>query len=139
MALRIPPSLLMTAALLAGATLASGASRLMQREQSKQADMLRAVVLTGGDPLRGKSLFAARGCGACHAVSGDRAATGVVGPPLGKLAPRAFVAGRQPNDPSHLIAWVQHPQTIEPGVGMPDAGLSDQEARDVAAYLYTLR
>jgi hypothetical protein len=26
-----------------------------------------------------------------------------------------------------------------PGVGMPDMGIGEQEARDITAYLYTLR
>jgi cytochrome c len=136
---RIPARAVMTAALLGLATLASVASLLVQDHQSKAQDASRATVLTGGDPKIGRQLFEGRGCGACHAVSNGRRATGLVGPPLGKIATRAFLAGHQPNDRAHLIAWVQHPQTIEPGVGMPDAGLSDREARDVAAYLYTLR
>jgi cytochrome c1 len=63
----------------------------------------------------------------------------LTGPPLAKIATRAFLAGRQPNDPAHMIAWVRRPQAVEQGVGMPNSGLSDQEARDVAVYLYTLR
>jgi cytochrome c1 len=66
-------------------------------------------------------------------------ADGQVGPALDKVARRAFLAGDQPNDPTHMIAWVQHPQAMRPGVGMPELGLGDQEARDLAAYLYTLR
>ena len=139
MAPRIPASAIMTAVMLGLAAVASGASLAVQRHQSKTADRARAVVLTGGDPEVGRTLFQARGCGACHALAADRSATGLVGPPLGKIATRAFLAGRQPNDPDHLVAWVQHPQGIEPGGGMPDPGLSDAEARDVAAFLYTLR
>jgi cytochrome c len=139
MAPRIPASLMMTVALLGLAAVASGASLVVQKHQSTAADEARAVVLTGGDPKTGRGVFDHRGCGACHAVANDREATGLTGPPLAKIGVRAFLAGRQPNDPGHLIAWVQHPQAIEPGVGMPDPGISDQEARDIAAYLYTLR
>jgi cytochrome c len=68
----------------------------------------------------------------------DRA-DGLVGPPLDKIATRAFLAGRLANNPANLIRWVRHPQAIEPGNGMPDPPISDQDARDVAADLYTLK
>jgi cytochrome c1 len=68
----------------------------------------------------------------------DRA-VGAVGPPLDKLATRAFLAGTQPNDAAHLEAWIQHPQAVEPGVGMPEMDVSPSESRDLAAYLYTLK
>jgi cytochrome c len=139
MARRIPASAVMTAGLLGLAAIASVASLVVQKHQTQVRAESRAAVLTGGDPTIGRKLFDARGCGACHVVFDDRRATGLVGPPLGKIATRAFLAGRQPNDPAHLIAWVQHPQAVEPGVGMPDVGLSDSEARNIAAYLYTLR
>jgi cytochrome c1 len=35
--------------------------------------------------------------------------------------------------------WIQHPQQVAPGNGMPDLGISDIQARDISAYLYTLR
>jgi cytochrome c len=38
-----------------------------------------------------------------------------------------------------MIRWVQTPQAIDPKGGMPDMGVSDRQARDIAAYLYTLR
>ena len=44
-----------------------------------------------------------------------------------------------PNDPHHLVRWVMTPQEMKPGTAMPDLGLSEQQARDVAAYLYTLQ
>ena len=38
-----------------------------------------------------------------------------------------------------MMKWIQHPQTIDPQNVMPDLGVSDQEAKDIAALLYTLR
>jgi cytochrome c1 len=52
---------------------------------------------------------------------------------------RTFIAGEVPNTTENLIKWVRSPQSIEPNTAMPNLGLSEQEARDVAAYLYTLR
>jgi cytochrome c1 len=43
------------------------------------------------------------------------------------------------NTPDNLTRWVRNPQQIVPGNAMPDMGLSEAEARDVTAYLYTLR
>jgi cytochrome c1 len=61
-----------------------------------------------------------------------------VGPPLAGFARRRFIAGRVPNEPEELVKWIRHPQGIKPGTAMPDLGVSDQHARDIAAYLYTL-
>ena len=44
-----------------------------------------------------------------------------------------------PNTPQNLVRWIRDPHEIEPRTAMPNLGLSDPEARDVAAYLYTLR
>jgi cytochrome c1 len=43
-----------------------------------------------------------------------------------------------PNSADNLVRWIQHPRTIEPKTAMPDLGVSNQDARDIAAYLYTL-
>jgi len=96
-------------------------------------------VETGGDPARGEKAIADRHCGACHVIPGVRGARGVVAPPLTQFALRTYIAGRVPNTPSNLVAWIRNPHQIDPGNAMPALGLSDPEARDVAAYLYTLR
>lgn len=88
---------------------------------------------------RGKKLIIAAGCGSCHTVPGIYRARGMVGPPLYFFSRRTMVAGELPNTPDNLVRWIQHPQSIEPKTAMPDLGLSEQQARDIAAYLYTLR
>jgi cytochrome c1 len=93
----------------------------------------------GGDAGRGESLVARVGCGGCHVVPGMAAARGVVGPPLTGFGGRLYVAGMLPNTPENLVAWLKDPQSIVPGNVMPALGLDDQQARDIAAYLYTLR
>ena len=40
---------------------------------------------------------------------------------------------------SHMVKWIQHPQAVDPKNVMPELGITDQEARDISAYLYTLR
>jgi len=50
-----------------------------------------------------------------------------------------MIAGELPNVPDNLVRWIMNPPAIEPGTAMPDLGLSKQQARDIAAYLYTLQ
>jgi cytochrome c2 len=93
----------------------------------------------GGDPRSGAALIATYGCTACHQVPGIALATGTVGPPLAGFARRAYIAGRLPNRPMMLTAWLRDPPAIDPETAMPALGLTETEALDVAAYLYTLR
>jgi cytochrome c1 len=37
-----------------------------------------------------------------------------------------------------LVAFLRDPAALAPRTGMPDVGLSDQQARDIAAFLLTL-
>lgn len=98
----------------------------------------RVPAVPGGDPERGRAAITAMGCAACHAVPGVREADALVGPPLDRFARRAIIAGRHPNRPEILIEWIMNPQDMNPGSGMPDMGVTEQVARDIAAYLYTL-
>lgn len=97
------------------------------------------TVETGGDPARGAQLIGQFGCGACHIIPGIRGANGLVGPPLNYFGRRTYVGGEVPNTPANLVQWIQSPQSIEPATAMPTLGLTKQQAKDVAAYLYTLR
>jgi cytochrome c len=94
--------------------------------------------IPGADVSRGKAAITRYGCGTCHMIPGIDGASGLVGPPLIKWAQRTYIAGEVPNDPAHLMSWLQAPQTIEPGTDMPDLGVSPRDARDIAAYLYTI-
>lgn len=90
----------------------------------------------GGDPGQGAILVGRFSCGACHEIAGVQGANGKVGPPLSTFADRTMIAGVLPNTPENLVRWLRHPQAVVPGNAMPDVGLSDSQARDVAAYLY---
>ena len=93
----------------------------------------------GGDADRGKAAIAMYGCGSCHTIPGIRAANGTVGPPLMMWSRRTYIAGEVPNTPDFLIRWIEMPQAIEPGTAMPNLGVTEGKARDIAAYLYTIR
>jgi cytochrome c1 len=102
-------------------------------------DERTARELTGGDPERGRAAIRAYGCGACHTVPGVKQAAGLVGPPLANIGSRTFLAGQLPNTPENMRKWITEPQSVENGTAMPDMNVSDKDARDIAAYLYTLR
>ena len=90
----------------------------------------------GGDPRRGELLVGRYSCGACHQMPDVEEADGMVGPPLATFSRRTMIAGLLPNTPSNLVLWLRHPQAVTPGNAMPDLGLTDAQARDIAAYLY---
>jgi cytochrome c2 len=98
-----------------------------------------ATGVPGGDAALGRQAISNYGCGACHTIPGVTAARGVVGPPLTGIANRSFIAGKLRNEPDNMILWIQHPQSVWPGNAMPDMHVTDADARNIAAYLYTLK
>lgn len=96
-------------------------------------------LVPGGDARRAPKLIQAFGCARCHTVPGVAGAIGNVGPPLTRFADRTYIAGMLRNTPANLVKWIREPQSVVPGNAMPNMGVSDAEARDIAAYLYTLR
>lgn len=98
-----------------------------------------ALNIYGADADRGARAMREYGCGACHAIPGVTGANGSVGPHLEGFADRAYVAGVLPNRPGDLVRWIVDPVAHSPATAMPDLGVSEEVARDMAAYLYTLR
>lgn len=97
-----------------------------------------AAAVIDGVPERGRLEIARLQCGACHEIPGVRAARGRVGPPLDAFARRVYVAGKFPNQPDYLVAWLRAPPGMAPLTAMPALVHDEQSARDIAAYLYTL-
>lgn len=97
------------------------------------------AVSAGGNARRGRELIQAYGCGSCHTIPGIYTARGMVGPPLVFFSRRTMIAGELPNSPDNLVHWIRNPKAVEPGTAMPNLGLTDFDAHDVAAYLYTIR
>jgi len=95
--------------------------------------------LTGGDATKGRAAIASYGCGSCHQIRGVDGANGMIGPPLNDIGSRTTLAGQLPNSPDNMIRWIREPQKVESGTAMPDLGVTESDARDIAAYLYTLR
>jgi len=94
--------------------------------------------VAGGDASRGARALENYGCGSCHVIPGVRNADGMVGPPLNWFGRRTMIAGEVANTPDTLVAWIMNPQRIEPRTVMPNLGVRESDARDMAAYLYRL-
>jgi mono/diheme cytochrome c family protein len=107
---------------------------LQWRERSKREVLAEAM--TQGDVQRGEALIRHYGCAGCHTIEGVAGADGLVGPPLVQLRERVYLAGSLRNTPDELVRWIVRPRSISPQTAMPATGITDAEARDVAAYLY---
>ncbi|PYS45556.1 MAG: cytochrome C [Acidobacteria bacterium] len=95
--------------------------------------------MTGGDPTRGRTAISRYGCATCHTIPGIRGADALVGPPLTQMASRSYIAGVLPNTPDNMIRWIENPPQVDHLTVMPNLGVSERDARDIAGYLYTLK
>ena len=84
----------------------------------------------------GRRLMASYGCGSCHYIPGVPGADAMAAPPLDRFYERTYIAGRLSNTEDNLMQWLQNPQQIDPGNAMPNLGVTREDARDMAAYLY---
>jgi cytochrome c2 len=92
-----------------------------------------------GDPGNGRLLLRQFGCGDCHVIAGVAAAQGQVGPPLTGVAHRVYLAGRLPNTPDNMVRFIRAPHAVDPRTAMPDLQVTERHARDMTAYLHSLR
>jgi len=93
----------------------------------------------GGDVENGRLLLRQFACGTCHAIPGVAASKGNVGPPLAGVANRIYLGGVLPNTPENMVSFIRAPQKADPRTAMPDLGVTEAHARDMVAYLYTLK
>lgn len=91
------------------------------------------------EPAAGLAVIRATGCGACHTIPGLSWPEGRVGPPLAGFARSTLIAGALPNRPDVLARYVRNAPSLIPGSTMPAIPMTEEDARNVAAYLYTLR
>lgn len=92
-------------------------------------DGIPGGAITEDEIARGRDAFRARGCMSCHST-GDGPG-GAVGPSLTRVADRLR--------PGYLWYHLKHPHAVNPRSAEPDYGLTDEEARILAAYLSTKR
>ena len=114
---------------------------VLQSCDNLSSSRVRAAYITtaGGNARAGRETIRKYGCYACHTIDGVPGARGLVGPPLDGVGNREFIAGELPNTPDNLMRWIQHPRQVETHTVMPEMGVTEQDSRDIAAYLYTLR
>jgi cytochrome c len=91
-----------------------------------------------GHAERGRHVLEQFECGACHRIPGVRGPQGRVGPSLAHFGQRAYVAGHFKNSPEVVVRWILDPPSMKPATAMPNLGLTESQARDVAAYLHSL-
>jgi cytochrome c len=127
--MRLPLFLALALALM----VACGCDRLSQQEISDAGKLTG-----GGNAVAGRVEIRKYGCNGCHTISGVPGARGLVGPPLDGIRDRYYIAGELTNSPTNLMQWIQHPHQVEPHTAMPEMGVTEQDSRDIAAYLYTL-
>ena len=93
----------------------------------------------GPDAARGKTALRQYACAGCHEIPGITGPAARVGPPLGGVASRQMLGGVLHNSPDNLVAWIRAPQQFAPLTAMPALGVTERDARDMAAYLATLK
>lgn len=91
------------------------------------------------DAARGRLTLTQYGCHGCHRIDGVAGPDSHVGPPLHDFARRLTLPGARPNTHAQVVAWLRDPRAIDPHSAMPDLGVTERDARDMAAYLATLR
>lgn len=108
-------------------------------EARVQASTSASTSAPQGDVELGRHKTAAFLCHTCHVIPGIVGAGRHVGPPLTGIGTRSFIAGVAPNSPENMVRFLLDPQAIDPQSAMPALGLNEEDARDIAAFLYTLR
>lgn len=135
----MPYSLRWVSGLFACAFAVAIISLTVQFIQTRREATLMAEPLARGNVKLGKAAIQRYQCGSCHSIPGVHDATGDTGPSLSQIALRKTLAGHFKNTPEALEAWIRFPTEMDPAAGMPDQGVTEKDARDIASYLYTKR
>jgi mono/diheme cytochrome c family protein len=88
---------------------------------------------------RGKRAIEQYGCIGCHSIPGLVGPEARLGPPLEGIGGRTMLGGVLPNSLDNMVLWLRAPQSFTTHSAMPMLGVTERDARDMAAYLATLR
>lgn len=110
----------------------------------------RAAALQGQCPPRsdlpdmrpdvpGDVLLRQYGCHACHHIDGVTGPRSTTGPALSSWPRRSYIAGTLPNTPENLVRWIRDPKAVSPQTLMPDLGVAESHAMEMAAFLFSQR
>jgi cytochrome c oxidase subunit 2 len=98
-----------------------------------------SVASLTGDAGSGSQIFQRLTCSNCHSISGLQANI-TIGPDLTHIAGRQTLGGGVlVNTPENLAKWLKNPQAVKPESLMPDFELTNDQVRDLTAYLETLQ
>ncbi len=109
-----------------------------RRDERCSIDEQQAGGDRAGDVGRGRFAVSQYGCHGCHRIPGITGAKVDVGPPLGGIARRQLIAGQIANTPETMVRWIRNPQDVDALTAMPNLGVTEHDARDIAAFLSTL-
>ena len=102
------------------------------------AQLVNVSAAQGTDALTGQKVFEQQACVNCHTVKGTMA-NGRYGPDLTHLMSRDTIgSGILPITQENLVRWINDPNDFKPGCLMPAMHLTDEQNRQIAAYLLTL-
>lgn len=107
---------------------------------SLAGDDAEDLELAGADLAAGKKLLTDKGCGSCHTMS--RTDTFAAAPRQDEkdlrvalmLAPD-LVHARERLRADAILAWLRDPAKMKPGTLMPQTPMTDEEAKNIVAYL----
>ena len=99
---------------------------------------MAAIAGAHADVRRGERAVHQYACGSCHTIPGITGSQPHVGPPLAGMARRAMIGGKLANTADNMVRWLRHTREVDPQTAMPEMGVTEQDARDIAAYLATL-
>ncbi|AKJ30041.1 c-type cytochrome [Caldimonas brevitalea] len=88
-----------------------------------------------GSPAQARLLLRQYACVTCHVIPGVTGSDTQLGPPLAGLARRSLLPGGLANSEDNLVRWIRHPRGVDPLTAMPDLGVTEEHARQMAAYL----
>lgn len=91
------------------------------------------------DPRRGRRALEQYGCIGCHEIPGLVGPEARLGPPLHGIGSRTMLGGVLPNSPENMTRWLRAPQAFTPHSAMPSLGVTERDARDMAAFLDGLK
>jgi len=96
----------------------------------------------GGSPIGnaelGREFWMSKGCVGCHQAPGIEGG-GQIGPNQAHFSQRPTIAGGTLNNtPAEVERWLRDPPAVKPGTLMPNLSLTDEQIKDLTAFLYAL-
>jgi mono/diheme cytochrome c family protein len=107
--------------------------------KSQSPERSKPEIPADPDAERGRKAIEQYACVTCHAIPGVVGPNFPVGPPLAGVGSRTMLGGVLSNSPENMARWLRTPQAFAPLTAMPNLGLSERDARDIAAFLATLK